>query len=103
MAKNDAASIITLHQVPQKRPKTGAERVAAHRARKRAAAKPPAATVTLPAVSPADVAPPVTRRNGWRLPEPPSFANLEKSTAELVEACQKGIAAARVLFGRVDR
>jgi hypothetical protein len=100
MAKDSSAPVIAFHQVPQKRPKTGAERVAAYRARKRAAVTLQAATVTLQPVSPADVTPVTPRRNGWRLPAGPTFVGLEKSTAELVAACQRGIEAARVLFGR---
>jgi hypothetical protein len=95
MATEETASIHRLHQA--KRPKTGAERVAAHRARKRAAATLQAATVTLPPVPPADVTPATPRRNGRHGPD---FSELEKSTAELMAACQRGMDAARSIVRR---
>ena len=58
----------------------------------------PVMPVTSPVTEPVIVTP--SRRHGWRLPEPPTFAALEKNTAELVAACERGMAAARFLFGR---
>jgi hypothetical protein len=102
-----------LHQ--PKRAKSPAQRAREYRARKKKASvgnpTPPAPTVTarrVTAMTPAvtsrpitDVTSPVTlppvtpsRRPG-RLPPPPGFTDLEKSTAELVAACQRGIEAAR--------
>jgi hypothetical protein len=97
-----SASIVQLHQ--PKRAKSPAQRAREYRARKKKASvgnpTPPAPTVTarhVTAMTPAvtsrpitDVTSPVTpppvtpsRRPG-RLPPPPGFTDLEKSTAELV-------------------
>jgi hypothetical protein len=90
MAENETASIIELHQPanePAKRPLTSAERNRAFRQRQkersavRKSAKP-AQPIEKPKPS-ADTG--------------PTFAALERTTAELIEACQRGIEAARTL------
>ena len=114
MAKNDTASIITLMHQPK--PKTASERGRAYRKRQRDKS---AVRSGKSAPSPAE---PIERSktfaNGEQpqrpvrerptaavrferptLPPPPAFADLEKSTAELVAACQRGIEAARLLRG----
>jgi hypothetical protein len=129
MADDTSATIHLLHQP---KPKTGAERARAYRARKAGGpvtppapspvtppsrATPPVtsrpvtsrvttvtsldvtpAAVTSPTVTPSRVTP-SWRHSGWTLPPPPAFANLERSTAGLVAACQKGMEATRQVFG----
>jgi hypothetical protein len=120
MAANVSARLVSLNQPRPKKAKTPAERSREYRERKRqnivSADAPPRAadaSVTLRSITPAvtsrpvtpscvtSITPPVTpsRRHG-RLPEPPAFAELEKTTAELVTACQRGIEAARLMVGR---
>jgi hypothetical protein len=89
------------------KPKTSAERGRAYRKRER---EKSAARSAKAAPSPAEpIEKSKTFANGeqperpvreWpTLPPPPAFAELEKSTAELVAACQRGIEAARLLRG----
>ena len=90
MAENETATVSILH--PPK-PKTSAERNRAFRQRQkersavRKAAKP-AQPVVKPKTS-ADVG--------------PTFAELEKTTADLIAACQRGMQAARDLAARCRR
>jgi hypothetical protein len=90
MADDTSASIIQLHQP---KPKTAAERGRAFRERQR---NKSAVRSAKAAPSPAEpVEKSRTFANGA-----PKFAELEKSTAELVAACQRGIEAARLMVGR---
>ena len=87
MAKDDSASVVTLHQP---KPKTASERGKAFRERQRnRSAVKPGKSATPPA-QPVEKS--KTFANGG-----PAFAELEKSTAELMAACARGIAAARLL------
>ena len=90
-----AENIVTLHPAPVKRPLTAAERGRAFRERqKNKSGVKSSQHVEKPATF-ANVRP--TFANSG-----PAFAALERNTAELVRACQRGIDAARVLFGRND-
>lgn len=80
-------------QLHQPKPKTFAERGRAFRERQR---NKSAVRSAKAAPSPAEpVEKSRTFANGA-----PKFAELEKSTAELVAACQRGIEAARLVIGR---
>ena len=88
MAENDTASIIELHQ-PAKRPLTSAERSKAFRQRQHERS-----AIRSAKKSAQPIEKPRTLAN-----TEPTFAALEQTTAELVAACQRGIAAARTLRG----
>jgi hypothetical protein len=89
MAKDDSASVIPLHQP---KPKTAAERGKAFRERQRNRS---AVKSGKSAEQPAQ---PVEKSKTFANGEP-AFAKLERTTAELVAACQRGIEAARLLRG----
>ena len=86
MAENDTASVIPPHQP---KPKTASERGKAFRERQR---NRTAIKSGKPAPQP--IVKPATFANA-ELP----FAALERTTAELIASCQRGIEAARTLRG----
>ena len=90
MAENETATVSILH--PPK-PKTSAERNRAFRQRqKERSAVRKSAKPAQPVVKPA------TSADGG-----PTFAELEKTTADLIAACQRGMQAARDLAARCRR
>jgi hypothetical protein len=113
MAKDDLASVIRLHRP---KPKTSAERGRAFRERERNKSAVKSAKAAPSPAKPIEKS--KTFANGKQperpvrkrptaavrferptLPPPPAFAELEKSTAELVAACKRAIEAARLLRG----
>lgn len=85
MAENDTATVTILHQP---RPKTSAERGRAFRERQRNKSAIKSGKSARSAAQPVEK--PKTFANGE-----PTFASLERTTAELVASCQRGIEAAR--------
>jgi hypothetical protein len=89
-----AENIVTLHPEPVKRPQTNAERGRAFRERQRNKLAAKSGKSTQSIEKPKTFA---AFANAG-----PTFAELERTTAELVAACQRGIEAARTLFGPGD-
>jgi hypothetical protein len=97
MAENETATVSILH--PPK-PKTSAERNRAFRQRQkeRSAIRSEEKFLTNRGKTPQPVEKPKTSADG-----DPTFAELERTTKELVEACQRGMQAARDLAARCRR
>ncbi len=91
MAENETATVTILHQP---RPKTAAERGRAFRQRQREKSTVNSGKIAVKSAQPVEK--PKTFANG-----DPTFAELERTTAELQASCKRGIEAARALRNAV--